>query len=440
MARNQQPEFIRSRKFRSETHYVTTKDNYILTLYRVVNPLVPRELRHLLKPVLLQHGLFTSSFQFILSSDRNRERPKFNKADLTRTIPINVYRPEPPFSMQYLLNKINDLTLARLGITEQSDHYYAPQISDALAFELSNHGYDVWLGNARGSTFSLNHTKYDYRHDWRYWDFSFHEMGLHDLPTCIDYILAKRRRKSLTYIGHSQGNLAMFILQSLRPEWAAKVKPFIAVAPIAVIPDVYFGIMRPLIRAISPIVTPKSLNKVLKGQLLPNDGSIAKALDPICAFKPTTIVCDIALTLLLGDSLVRANQSLTPIIVHHIPEGTSVLNILHFAQMIESGEFRAFDFGPAENLRKYGSTTNPVYPIQNIRSPDIGFVVGRTDPLSTMKNVELTRSMLRVPLMDDYIVPDPVWGHSDYMYAMGAGRQANAHIAGICDRYRLVDP
>lgn len=419
---------------------MTTKDNYILTLHRVVNPLVPRELGHLLKPVLLQHGLFTSSFQFIISSDRNRDRPRFNPADLTRTRPLNVNTPEPAFSMQYFLNKLNDATFARLGLTEQSDHYYAPQVSDALAFELSNHGYDVWLGNARGSTFSLNHTRYDYRHDWRYWDFSFHEMGLYDLPACIDYILAKRRRRSLAYVGHSQGNLAMFILQSVHPEWALKVKPFIAMAPIAVIPNVYYGTMRLLIKALAPFITPKRLNRVLKGQLLPNDGSIARALDPICAPKPTTIICDIALTLILGDNLVRANQSLTPIIAHHIPEGTSVLTILHFGQMIESGEFRSFDFGPAENLRKYGTTINPIYPIQNIRSHDIGFIVGQMDPLSTMKNVELTRSMLRVPLMDDYIVPDPAWGHSDYMYAMGAGRQVNAHIAGVCDRYRLVDP
>lgn len=433
------PEFIRSRQFVQETHHVVTKDNYILTLHRLINPLVPDRLRSKLKPVLLQHGLFTSSFNFIIASDRNNDRPRFDPKDLTRTWPLNVYTPHAPFSWQKIIETINDLTLAKLGLTESSDRLHAPQISDSLAFELANQGYDVWMGNSRGSTYSLNHTRFDYRYDARYWDFSFHEMGLYDLPAEIDYILANRQRKSLAYIGHSQGNLAMFVLQSLHPHWAHKVKPFIAMAPIAFVPNVYFGAARVMIKALAPFVTPTQLNKLLKGRLLPNDPATGQALDLICVPKWTTPICDLALTLLLGNNFKRANQSLTPVVAHHIPEGTSILNALHFGQMIESGQFRAFDFGPEENMHRYGTIMSPFYPIRNIISPDIAFVVGRTDVLSTMSNVALTKKMLRVPLMDEYVVPDPIWGHADYMYANGAGRQANAHMIGLVDRYRLTE-
>lgn len=433
------PEFIRSRHFIPETHHVITKDNYIITMHRIINPLVPAHLRNKLKPVLLQHGLFTSSFNFIIASDRNNDRPRFDARDLTRTWPLNVYTPQAPFSWQRIVETINDLTLARLGLTQSSDRLLAPHISDSMAFEMANQGYDVWMGNARGSTYSLNHTKFDYRHDWRYWDFSFHEHGLYDLPAQIDHILSIRRRKSLAYVGHSQGNLAMFILQSIHPEWSQKVKPFIAMAPIAFIPQVYYGAIRTLIRVISPFVTPTRLNQVLKGRIFPNTEAKNKALDMVCIPKWSTPICNVALTLILGDNLKRANSSLTPIIAHHIPEGTSILNMLHFGQMAESGQFRSFNFGPEENLRRYGSTVNPFYPIGNINSPDIAFIVGRTDPLSTMGNVAITRNMLRVPLMDDYVVPDISWGHADYMYANGAGRLANSHLIGLVDRYRLVD-
>ena len=434
------PDFIRSRHFVPEVHHVLTKDNYILTLHRIINPLVPDHLRGLLKPVLLQHGLFTSSFNFIIVSDRNKERPRFDPRDLLRTKPLNVYQPPPLFSWTRLLQTLNDLTLAKLGLSQPSDRLEAPQLSDSLAFEMANQGYDVWMGNSRGSHYSLNHSHFDHRSDWRFWDFSFHEMGLFDLPAQIDYILACRTRKSLAYIGHSQGNLAMFILQSLQPEWSNKVKPFIAMAPIAFIPHVYYGILRLLIEAISKLlITTTQLNELLKGQILSNDPATARALDLICVPKWTTPVCDLALTLLLGDNLKRANQSLTPIVAHHIPEGTSVLNVLHFGQMIQTGQFRSFDFGPAENLRRYGTRVNPFYPIRNINSTDIAFVVGRTDPLSTMSNVAITRKMLRVALMDDYVVPDISWGHADYMYANGAGRLANAHMIGLVDRYRLLD-
>lgn len=406
-------------------------------MHRIINPLVPQNLRSRLKPVMLQHGLFTSSFNFIISSDRNRDRPRFDPRDLTRTRPLNVHIPEPLFSWRRILETYNDLTLAKLGITEHSDRW-EPYISDSLAFEMANQGYDVWMGNARGSTYSLNHTHFDYRYDWIYWDFSFHEIGLYDLPAQIDYILNVRQRKSLAYIGHSQGNLAMFILQSFHPEWAQKIKPFIAMAPIAFIPNVYFGSVRTFIKAISPFITTMRLNEILKGQILPKSGATESALDVVCVPKYTTPICDIILSLMLGNNLKRANHSLTPIVAHHIPEGTSALNILHFGQLIESGEFRSFNFGPRENLRRYGSTVNPYYPIKNIISPDIAFIVGRTDTLATMSNVAITRSMLNVPLIDDYVVPDIAWGHADYMYAIGAGRIANSRMIGLCDRYRLV--
>lgn len=404
-----------------------------------MNPLVPRAARSKLKPILLQHGLFTSSFNFIISADANLDRPRFNPNDLHRTIPLsNVPRTHDLFSWDSMLESFNDMTFAKLGLTQSSSRLNAPHISDSLAIELANQGYDVWMGNSRGSTYSLNHTKYDYKTDWRYWDFSFHEIGLYDLPATINYILERRQRKSLAYIGHSQGNLAMFILQSLHPEWSRKVKPFVAMAPVAFIPNVYFGAMRFFIKLLSPLITPTSLNKVLKGQLLPKSEKTSQALDWICVPKVTTPICDIMLSLMVGNNLKRANHSLTPVVAHHIPEGTSILNVLHFAQMIESGEFRSFNFGPRGNVKRYGTINNPYYPIKNIRSPDIAFISGRTDTLSTISNVAITRSMLSVPLIDDYTVPDLIWGHADYMYANGAGLLANSHMIGIVDRYRLV--
>lgn len=435
------PAFIRLRGFQAETHVVETKDHYLLTMHRIINPLVPRELRDQLKPVILQHGLFTSSMNFLVNSDRNRDRPRFDARVLTRTRLVEEHpAPRTPFSWQRLVECLNDLTLARLGLTEYSDRFYAPHTSDSIAIEMANSGYDVWLTNSRGSTYSMNHTRLNARLDWRYWDFSFHEIGLYDLPAQIDYILQLRHRKSLGFVGHSQGNLAMFVLQSLQPQWADKVKPFVAMAPIAFIPDVYYGAVRFLVRILSPVVTTTSLNRVLKGQILPKSEATSQSLDLVCVPKWTTGVCNAALTLITGLNLKRANSSWTPIIAHHIPEGTSILNILHFAQMIESGRFASFDFGPQENARKYaGSQVAPDYPIERIRSRDIAFIVGRTDPLSAMRNVAITRDRLKVPLLDDHIVDDLWWGHADYAYAIGAGRQANNRIIDLCDRYRFAD-
>lgn len=56
-----------------------------------------------------------------------------------------------------------------------------------IGFLLADAGYDLWLGNARGNTYSKRHISL--RHDdSRFWDFSFHEMAIYDLPSEIDYI------------------------------------------------------------------------------------------------------------------------------------------------------------------------------------------------------------------------------------------------------------
>ena len=56
----------------------------------------------------------------------------------------------------------------------------------APAFVLAPAGYNVWLCNARGNSYSRAHVKYDPVIDKkRFWNFSWYEMGLHDVPTVI---------------------------------------------------------------------------------------------------------------------------------------------------------------------------------------------------------------------------------------------------------------
>ena len=55
-------------------------------------------------------------------------------------------------------------------------------------------GYDVWLGNNRGTTFSRKHRTMDPDKNPNYWKFSFQELGDFDTDAQIELVLQKSGR------------------------------------------------------------------------------------------------------------------------------------------------------------------------------------------------------------------------------------------------------
>jgi pimeloyl-ACP methyl ester carboxylesterase len=88
------------------------------------------------------------------------------------------------------------------GLIDIAGTWFFNTPEKSIAHQLANMGYDVWLGNNRGTVFSYRHVNLTVKDD-EYWDFSFHEMGKYDVPTNVDFILQKTGAEKLTYIGHS---------------------------------------------------------------------------------------------------------------------------------------------------------------------------------------------------------------------------------------------
>lgn len=87
------------------------------------------------------------------------------------------------------------------GLLDCSDTFIINDEDKALAFVLANRGYDVWLGNNRGNKHSKEHTKYT-SNSKSFWDFTFEDMAIYDLPAAFTYISSKTNQL-ITYIGHS---------------------------------------------------------------------------------------------------------------------------------------------------------------------------------------------------------------------------------------------
>lgn len=80
------------------------------------------------------------------------------------------------------------LIMPGMGMSADS-WFVSPEFGEPMPIQLYEAGYDVWLGNNRGTTHSMHHVKYSHEDDTEhYWDWSFAEMGTHDLPALLKLI------------------------------------------------------------------------------------------------------------------------------------------------------------------------------------------------------------------------------------------------------------
>nr|CAD7445006.1 unnamed protein product [Timema bartmani] len=106
-----------------------------------------------------------------------------------------------------------------------------------------------------------------------------HEMGVHDTPAVIDYILSRALNTELYYIGHSLGASLFFIMTSEKPEYNSKVRAMIGLAPGAFLGNARSPLIVPWFKALAKLqgfgtsmapsrvddVIPKPLDKRIGG-------------------------------------------------------------------------------------------------------------------------------------------------------------------------------
>lgn len=126
-------------------------------------------------------------------------------------------------------NSTKPVVLAYHGLLSYSGAYLINGKS-SLGYYLTDNGYDVWLANARGSRYSNKHISMD-SSNYTYWNFDWHDLGVKDLPPCIDYIINKTGQEKINFIGHSQGVTVFMAFMAELPEYNDKIIVMHAMSP-----------------------------------------------------------------------------------------------------------------------------------------------------------------------------------------------------------------
>ena len=76
------------------------------------------------------------------------------------------------------------------GLGMSADSWFpSPEYGEPMPIKLYEAGYDVWLGNNRGTSHGLRHVMHHHEEDAeKFWNWSFAEMGTRDIPAMLKTI------------------------------------------------------------------------------------------------------------------------------------------------------------------------------------------------------------------------------------------------------------
>ncbi|PNF31184.1 Lipase 3 [Cryptotermes secundus] len=316
------------------------------------------------------------------------------------------------------------------GILSASDLWILMGQEQSLGFILADAGYDVWLTNIRGNRHSRKHVTLLPRNA-KFWNFSWHEMGYYDIPATVDHIMATTGEK-VYYIGHSMGTTMLFVMTSNRPEYNQKIRLAISLAPVAFL----WKPSHPLLKAIIPAskqIT-NALDKAGIWELFPYNRKFADLAGTLCHDgTPTQHLCVLAYFLAYGDDSERLNKTLLPVYLSHLIAGTSKKTVEHYAQIIRSGKFQEFDYGPVKNMEYYGQSEPPDYNLKNISAP-MSLHYGTGDLIVSLEGIQHLSDELPHLVALSRVQP-PSFNHIDFLLASDAKSLLYDHILNLMTVY-----
>ncbi|XP_015182224.1 PREDICTED: lipase 3-like isoform X2 [Polistes dominula] len=406
------PELIEHHGYIPETHYIWTEDGYCLTVHRIIGPKTSNE-------QLTDSNVTSNTEQNVTDDSEISTLLNVDKLTLNEK-PENNSSSRPPVIVNH-------------GVLSSSADWVLLGPQKALAYTLCQAGYDVWLVNARGNAYSRKHKIYTPKNR-EFWDFSYHEVGYYDLPAIIDYVLEETANSELSYVGYSQGTTAFYVMGSERPEYNAKVKVMVSLAPIAFL----YNQQSPLLKLVVHFY-----NLVEWGSFycnihhwFPHSKFQARAVSTIIRNAPPALTksfCNCWFHIIAGFGSNQLDKDMFPLIFGHFPAGVSAKQIIHYSQGIVSGAFRKFDYGFSQNLKKYGSSQPPKYDLRKVKVP-VAIFYGENDSLTHFSDVQ--KIIDKLPnVIETKKIEYSKFNHVDFLWGRDAKKLVYNNVVAVLKRF-----
>lgn len=268
--------------------------------------------------------------------------------------------------------------LIQHGVFDSADFVVCHGPEDSPAFYLANLGYDVWVANSRGNKYSRQHKTLNPDKDYDFWQFSFYEM-IEDYKANINFILSQTGYSKIPVIGHSQGTSSMLAGLSTQNDWfSQRVTLFISLGTVARLDNMTSKLLSFL--CYSPLAL-KAIKKLGVNEMFPSNFLTKEVTKILCGLVPQ--ICQFGAKIVADADPKVDDKDAARVYFGHFPSGSSTKCLEHFSQIWNAKSYQFFDYGSSENQKKYGQSTPPAFPLQNINVPIAKFT-GNTDELGNL--------------------------------------------------------
>ena len=264
-----------------------------------------------------------------------------------------------------------------------------PGPGKATCYILSDHCHHVWVGNVRGNRYGRAHVSLDPDKDPQFWNFTFINMGLGDLPAIVDFVLLRSGQKQINFNGFSQGMAAFLIMCSQKPEYNAKFNRAFGMSPTIWLTHARF----------LPLYIQEALATLFltpMGEVFRYGGPVQQIANIVCGTSDTTYPgCTAVIFAFLGYNNYTVSPDTLQVVVSCETSGTSYANFKEWGKVPRDG----FPFD-----------------LSNVTVPML-HVTGTDDNISTPQDMQtLMRNLTGSPNSTYCILPKNII-HLDYVFS-----------------------